>query len=85
MRELRCIRYSTLEPLPTLAMFCREHPSGLFYCVVRGHAIAVINGTPYGYYGMRSRVLWASQVEFISSTGSVQEITNEQEAPQCYR
>lgn len=47
---------------PTLASFCRSHRIGRFYVEVRHHAVAVIDGIPYGFYGPRSRVLLALRV-----------------------
>jgi hypothetical protein len=33
----------------TINQFIKKHPKGRFYCLVRGHAIAIIDGVLYDY------------------------------------
>lgn len=33
----------------TINQFTKKHPNGRFYCIVRGHAIAIIDGVVYDY------------------------------------
>lgn len=51
------------SPCVTLRTFCKQHPTGRWYVCSRSHAVAVIDGVPYGQYWMNSRVQRAAQLE----------------------
>ena len=47
----------------TLSQFCKKHPLGRFYCCVRGHAIAIIDGIVYDHcHKPRRQITWAMRV-----------------------
>lgn len=41
---IRCQTYTGLPTTMTLNRFCKEHPTGIYYVQVNGHALAVVNG-----------------------------------------
>jgi hypothetical protein len=41
----------------TVGRFALENPRGRFYCIVRGHALAIINGTIYDWWPRPRRIL----------------------------
>ena len=55
------------EESPTLARFCREHRTGMWLVFVANHAVAVIRGRAWGYYGSRSRVQDAYPAERVGA------------------
>ncbi len=47
----------------TISKFIEKHPIGRYYVVVRGHAIAIVDGVVYdGYYKPRRQITWAMRV-----------------------
>lgn len=43
--------------------FCKNHPKGRYYVLVRGHAFAIIDGVVYDYYdGPRRQITYAVRV-----------------------
>ena len=52
-----------VRSLMTLDRWTKKHTRGAFVVLVRGHAVAVIEGVAYGYYRPRSRVLGYFKLE----------------------
>jgi hypothetical protein len=47
----------------TLGAFCKAHPEGRYYVRVKGHAIAVVDGTVYDHRDSpRRQVTWALRI-----------------------
>ena len=47
----------------TISQFVKKHPIGRYYCCVRGHAIAIIDGVVYDYcHKPRRQITWAMRV-----------------------
>lgn len=49
----------------TVARFVKEHLRGRWFVHVRAHALAVIDGTCWGYYKPHSLIDWVARVEII--------------------
>lgn len=50
----------------TIGRFCKEHPTGIFYVQVRGHALAIVNGEMLDWTANtagRRRVIMAFKLE----------------------
>lgn len=51
------------ENRTTLAKFCKDHPKGRYYVLVRGHALAVKDGVVYDFMDKpRRQVIFAARV-----------------------
>ena len=47
----------------TIARFCKEHPVGRYFIVLKGHAIAIVDGVVYDYkHAPRRQVIWAIRI-----------------------
>lgn len=70
-----CVKKSKIKKGPytrqeyiTINQFTKKHPEGRYFCVVRGHAFAIIDGVVYDHSsGFKKRIIAAWRVHLNKS------------------